>query len=491
MAVHSFCFAQYTSLDCNRIRMSRELNITLGPPGTGKTTEMLNKIEHFLESGIPPEKIAFVSYTKKAVSEAAERAAERFGFSQKRFRNFRTMHSTCYQGLGITRSEVMGKDDYRELSAMLGVTFGFRDASEGVSLGEATGSYMLQLINLASARGVDLRTVWHGIDQELDWFKLKQVDDTLRQYKHDTGKVDFDDMLKNYLVARPQVNVDAAIIDEAQDLSNAQWDVAKVAFRGAKHIEIAGDDDQAIYAWSGANVERFMAIRGDTRVLAQSYRIPQSVHKVALSIIGQVSTRLEKEFAARDEKGSVQYANSAESIDFANGETWMLLARNSHFLKEYIDACDLKGVAYTFRGKPSVNQDDVRAIVLWGRFMRDESLTEDDSRYLKSFSAGADKTLVWFDALKKISLQKREYYLSILRQGHRLQDEPKININTIHGVKGGEADNVALITDMTSRSYDSMQLNADNEHRVFYVGATRARKNLHIIQPQTIRGYLI
>lgn len=476
--------------------MERELNITLGPPGTGKTTAMLNKIEAFLKAGIEPEKIAFVSYTKKAVEEAAQRASERFGFAAKRFRNFRTIHSTCYQGLGITRNEVMGKEDYSQLGQMLGVAFSNRgDVADGLNIGEITGDYMMQLVNLSSAKGIDLRSVWKEIDQDLDWFKLKQFSDTLTQYKQDTGKLDFDDMLKNYTLARPYVNVEAAIIDEAQDLSNAQWNVAKTAFRKSRCIEIAGDDDQAIYAWSGANVERFMAIKGNTNILRQSYRIPSSVHKVAQSIISQVSTRLEKEFAARDEKGSVQYTNGADMLDFANDESWMLLARNSHFLKEYAEACELKGVPYTFRGRSSVDQDHVRAIILWGRLCKGMELDEDDLQSIQSCSPAPIKAIpkdvAWFDALTGIPLKRREYYLSILRSGHRLQDEPKIHINTIHGVKGGEADNVALMTDMTNKSYESMQLNADNEHRVFYVGATRARQNLHIIQPQTVRGYLI
>ncbi len=169
----------------------------------------------------------------------------------------------------------------------------------------------------------------------------------------------------------------------------------------------------------------------------------------------------------------------------------MLLARNSYFLREFSEACELKGVPYMFRGKCSVDPDDVQAIVLWERFRTGKELSEEESQFLKPYAAGANDSQVWFDALKKISLKRREYYLSILRNGHRLQDAPVIDINTIHGVKGGEADNVALMTDMTNRSFESMQLNAENEHRVFYVGATRARRNLYIVQPQSIRAYLI
>lgn len=472
--------------------MGRELAITLGPPGTGKTTKMLDKVDAFLKQGIQPEKIAFVSYTKKSVVEAAERAAERFGLSHKRFRNFKTIHATCYAGLGITRNDVMGRADYKQLSNLLGVPFGgYCDISDGINFGEVTGDYMLQLVNLSRARGVSLRDVWREVDAELDWFKLKQMHDTVNQYKHDTGKLDFDDMLYNYVQARPDAGVDVAIIDEAQDLSNAQWDVAKVAFRNAKYIEVAGDDDQAIYAWSGANVERFMALKGNTTVLQQSYRIPRAVHTVAASIIGQVSTRLTKVFSPRDAQGSVQYAADADGVDYANGETWMLLARNTYFLRQYKEACHLKGVPYMYRGKCSVDYDDVRAITLWERYRKGDPLADKDADFILPLTAHANKNQVWYDALTHIQAKQRDYYLSILRSGNRLQDEPKININTIHGVKGGEADNVALMTDMTTRTHESMRLNADNEHRVFYVGATRAKRNLHIVQPQTLLGYAV
>ena len=90
----------------------------------------------------------------------------------------------------------------------------------------------------------------------------------------------------------------------------------------------------------------------------------------------------------------------------------------------------------------------------------------------------------WFECFDKISPTMREYFLAARRQGESLL-KPRIKINTIHGVKGAEADHVALITDLASRSYQYMQNNIDDEHRVFYVAATRAKKGLNIIQPQS------
>ena len=66
-----------------------------------------------------------------------------------------------------------------------------------------------------------------------------------------------------------------------------------------------------------------------------------------------------------------------------------------------------------------------------------------------------------------------------------------IEINTIHATKGREADNVVVLPDMSGITYKGMLKDPDNEHRVFYVAATRARNELHIVQPQRDGGFII
>ena len=47
-------------------------------------------------------------------------------------------------------------------------------------------------------------------------------------------------------------------IDEAQDLSPIQWMMYDILKSNAEDVYLAGDDDQAIYAWAGADVDRFI-----------------------------------------------------------------------------------------------------------------------------------------------------------------------------------------------------------------------------------------
>jgi superfamily I DNA/RNA helicase len=72
-----------------------------GPPGTGKTTKLLKIIEEAIADGVSPEKIAFLSFTRKAAQEAIDRACIKFNLDAKYFPHFRTLHSLAFRQVGL------------------------------------------------------------------------------------------------------------------------------------------------------------------------------------------------------------------------------------------------------------------------------------------------------------------------------------------------------------------------------------------------------
>ena len=72
--------------------------IIFGPPGCGKTYTLMEEVESELSSGTPPDRIGYVSFTRKAIQEAVSRASSKFTWSANR----------CHGSGRCTRGHSMG-----------------------------------------------------------------------------------------------------------------------------------------------------------------------------------------------------------------------------------------------------------------------------------------------------------------------------------------------------------------------------------------------
>jgi superfamily I DNA/RNA helicase len=106
----------------------------------------------------------------------------------------------------------------------------------------------------------------------------------------------------------------------------------------------------------------------------------------------------------------------------------------------------------------------------------------------------ATKDMIWSEALDRIPDRERAYITALLRRGEKFNAKPRIKLSTIHGTKGGEAENVVLFTDLTSSAIQSSVRGPHPQdiHRVFYVAVTRTKQNLFIVEPENYdRAYII
>ena len=478
----------------------------------------MNIIESLLEKGVKPEDIGFISFTKKATAEARDKARARFGFDAERLPYFRTIHSLAFRQLGLSRQQVMQHNHYQELCDELGVEITGRQTGEdGTLVGMAQGDKLRFVEGMARIRCVPLKQQWEELnDDDLGWFELEQFAKALKEYKDNSGLIDYTDMLELMRTEGFVPKLKALLVDEAQDLSKLQWLVVERMMEKADETYIAGDDDQAIFRWAGADVDHFIGLDGDVRVLDQSYRIPAVVHHLSGDTIRSVSRRRAKAFKPAAHEGSITYHNDIEHVDMSQG-TWLLLARNVYMLRELVDLCHREGYAYECQGMSPRKSEALLAIRAWEKLRKGEYIQADQLKLvyahmskrmvdhghlnLKTLTEdmvnmdilkekyGLQTNAIWHTALDRISDEEKEYFLAALRQGESLSGDPRITISTIHGSKGGEADNVLLITDMSPKTYNSYQENQDDEIRVFYVAMTRTKKNLHIITPRTQRYF--
>jgi superfamily I DNA/RNA helicase len=94
--------------------------VVLGPPGCGKTTCLLKMLRAELEAGTSPRSIAFVSFTRAARLEVLQRVGRDFEFGKDDMPWLRTIHSTAYKLLGLSRGQIMTRKAWREFAGMYG-----------------------------------------------------------------------------------------------------------------------------------------------------------------------------------------------------------------------------------------------------------------------------------------------------------------------------------------------------------------------------------
>lgn len=491
--------------------------IVLGPPGTGKTTTLLQEVEGELSRGVAPERLGYVTFTRRGAEEAQTRAREKFSLERDQLPYFSTLHSLCFRQLGMRRGDVLEGKRLQEFADYAGVRVTGRVSEDGVWTGYDLGDRILFLENLARIRQCPLREAYDADDDQMSWSEVLRVSKALAKYKKRHGLRDFTDMLSEFSTSGIAVDLEVLFVDEAQDLSALQWQVVRHLARGVRRMVVAGDDDQAIYRWAGADADHLIDMEGDARVLGQSWRVPPVIQDVAQGVIENVHRRREKVWRARDgSPGSVHRSGSFMDVDCGEGEV-LVLARNGYVIKDQVEPeLRRQGIVYEVNDKSSISTRLLEVIQDWESLRAGRTILVSAAREVykhmssqRGFRHGfktlpkmaedaevslADLTergglltgAIWHEALDRLPQDEVAYITAARRRGERLLQRPRVRLSTIHGSKGGEADHVVLFKEMARRTYGEMtHSDGEDEARVWYVGVTRARERLSIVESTT------
>ena len=231
-----------------------------------------------------------------------------------------------------------------------------------------------------------------------------------------------------------------------------------------------------------------------------------------MNIVGKISNRLHKEWKPKTETGLLSYHNEFQNIDMSKGK-WLVLARTRHMLNDLENVLYTNGMYYRNKFKKAYEKDLYEAVMDWELFRKGKQLNGEQVKRIASYMKpdqfsrkrikefisdnlytigelklkhGLNTDAVWFESFTAAPEKQVHYIRKMRKNGEELNQEPRILLSTIHGVKGGEADNVVLLTDLSKNTQSNYERYPDDENRLFYVGATRTKNHLHIVRPKDI-----
>ncbi len=488
-----------------------------GPPGTGKTHKLLELFEAELRA-TPPNKIGFVTFTRAARGEVLSRTK----LLEEELPYVKTLHAICYKLLGIRHDDLVTPKHVREFGNSIGVVLsGFMpelsamDMYDGYTKQPTKADRLLQLNHLGRHRGLKLKESLKGAPVELDFNYARWFTEAYRQWKVAKGLLDFTDILTEYLRRGKPLDVDVLFVDEGQDLSWLQWQVVHKLGATVERRYLAGDDDQCIYVWAGASAAMFNTEPcDDFLVLPQSYRICSSVHTLSQNIIKRIKVRQPKEFKPRDSPGFVKPTGHLDPKLLDGEGTSLVLYRNHHRGSDLSRILQEAGRPFLGNFSPLSKADVVQAISGWYNFNQNKTVNVAQARAMVSFgnekylqpgaksrtsgrsgefNASAFFTneglaLQWYQAMPRIP-QLSYVERCVSRYGWAETIAPRVQVMSIHQSKGREADTVVLDLELARRTYDAYMAEPDDEHRVYYVGVTRARERLYTLLPNGPMAY--
>jgi superfamily I DNA/RNA helicase len=444
-----------------------------GPPGTGKTENLLKRVQRYLKQGYSPDEICYISFTNKAVNECVARVRKRFKeYDEDDFKYFRTLHSLARQQF----AEIPVLDPKADL-LMFHTQYGTVKINykENYDDAKVYNNWSLQIYD--RARNMKVDPVWLYKQQTRKAVRLQQFKSIIAGYEQfktmemegggrTPDRLDFTDMVQKFIDDGVSIPFKVLMVDEAQDLTPLQWDLVVKLARAVDRVYIAGDDDQAIYEWNGADVRLFQDFPGRSLILKKSVRLNKNVHFFSNCLLKTMGdNRVEKEFLSNGKEGAIYRWNGLKKIPWELEGDWMVLARINDVKRELQQEARDLGLYYQDqKNNKSFDPNQYYAIQHWEKICNGGSISREE-------------------AVRKFKDKDKQYFQKLMVEGVDLTQPPKIIIDTIHQVKGGEADNVVLASKCNFPSHFDKKNLADKvkELRVWYTGATRSKQTLHLL----------
>ncbi len=384
--------------------------LVLAGAGSGKTRVITQKVAHLVEQrGFRPEQIAAITFTNKAAKEMRERVRQLLPGQSIESLNVSTFHAL---GARILRQEAKALSlkprfsifDAADSGAVIGELAKEADKARLKRLQWRISGWKNALVEPSEALSL--------AGDELDLAAARLYGDyekALRAYQ----AVDFDDLIRlpvqlfeneADVLLRWQGKLQYLLVDEYQDTNRSQYKLMRLLAGERAAFTAVGDDDQAIYAWRGADVENLRVLQADfpqlkVIKLEQNYRSMQRILKAANTLIGNNEKLFEKRLWSEHGHGDAVQVNVARDNEqeaeqvvmklmahrFEHRGKWSdyaILYRGNHQARAFEQQLRNQKIAYAISGGQSFfDKAEIKDLTAWLRLIAN---SDDDPAFIRA-----------------------------------------------------------------------------------------------------------
>lgn len=502
----------------------------LGPPGTGKTTYLLNLIDQAAKK-YHPERIGAVSLTNAAIEEMQGKVKKETKLSGEAAKNIRTIHSTCFRLLELKKEQVADKKikEFNKAYPMWTMPLGveiieddhYKKSENGLS--SSTPEKNKKRFN-------EIQIFRHKRIPESKW-----PDKTLEKMHHDwklwmfeNNLIDFTGMLEKVLEQELAPEIDILLVDEAQDLSLLSMQILAMWSENTTSTVYVGDSDQAILQFAGAVPEAFINLTHSwQKTLRKTYRVSRQGYKYAMEMIQKAKNREDVIYEPTDVEGKVLKCSEP---DLSLPGTHMILGRCGFHLNRWRTYLTKHGLTWHNPYRPGDKTWNPLNTKVWGaartyiriksgedvpgvkakkmvkeliskdnlirgsKKLLDELITEEEVGLfqLPTYGIFTDEFLSFRKPLHELfSLKGQSGEMLGKTSEEDVMKDPKVILGTCHSVKGGESDHVWIDTGTSSACLKACFGNPNafyDECRVAYVAITRSRDTVGLLENNGVKG---
>jgi DNA helicase-2/ATP-dependent DNA helicase PcrA len=310
--------------------------LVLAGAGSGKTRVITTRIAYLMSRGVDPASILAMTFTNKAAGEMKERLVHLAGPRAKEI-TAGTFHAFCVHVLrdhgptiGISRRFTIC-DSSDQLAAV-------KSAMRELRVHETTMQPQVLLARMSLAK--NRMETPEGYLARGENSKDQLVGSVWQRYQEflaRTRSLDFDDLLLQVVrLLRDHAEVRALyekryryiLVDEYQDTNHPQYEIVRLIGGGHGNVCVVGDDDQSIYGWRGADIQKILGFHHDftgAKIvrLQTNYRSSRQILDAANAVIRRNASRHEKQLeSAKGDGEPVRFLQ----VQDEEAESWFVVS---------------------------------------------------------------------------------------------------------------------------------------------------------------------